>query len=670
MVMRKRSIGPFIFVFGILFALIIALFVVLFLTTKIPPVNTYIGTEASIVTYSDGTEIARFASENRIEVELEAIPLFVRRAVLAAEDQSFFEQPAFSLKAIARALINNLSGGETQGGSTITQQYVKIAYLSQEQTLERKLRELIIAIKLESQFDKNTILESYLNTIYFGRGAYGIQTASNQYFGVNVNELTLSQAILLASIIRSPGLYDPRSKLENIPRLEGRFNLLKQVMLDKSWISKSVFDKTSFPETNPIKDLNTYGGPKGYIMEEVRKELLRNGFTTEKIMQGGLRIKTTIVKEQQIAAELAVFRETPQDAPEDLHIGLVAIKPGDGAITAMYGGKDYLERQLNDVTQSIAQAGSTFKPFALIAALERGIPLSSLWDGKSPQVFYGAGSPYIVKNYGNSSFGKLSLLRASALSVNTVFVRVSYQVGFATIVDVAKRAGIPESVEMIPKPSFVLGVSSPHVIDVANSYATFAAEGLKSKPYLVSEVLNRNNLIVYTGRKEVERVFSKSVMADLNYALGSVIRAGTASSALGNFPRPVAGKTGTSQNNASAWFVGYTPQLATAVALFRDDNTEELTNFGGLQSVTGGTFPARIWNSFSLKALEALPVKNFSNPAFIGGNRPVDLINPRPTPKPSSSKSKKLDAPPKIPSVSTGSGKPIPLPKASVKPIP
>ena len=263
--------APVLFVFGTLFLLIVALFTFLFLTTKIPPVNPYIGTQASIVTYSDGTEIGRFASENRIEVDLKSIPLFVRRAVLAAEDQSFYEQPAFSLKSIARALVNNLSGGETQGGSTITQQYVKIAYLSQEKTLERKLRELIIAIKLEYNFDKNSIMESYLNTIYFGRGAYGIQTASNQYFGKSVSQLTVSQAIVLASVIRSPGLYDPRSQTENFSRLEGRFNLVKQVMFENSWISKSVFDEIEFPETNLIKALNTFGGVKGHIMEEGRK---------------------------------------------------------------------------------------------------------------------------------------------------------------------------------------------------------------------------------------------------------------------------------------------------------------------------------------------------------------------------------------------------------------
>jgi membrane peptidoglycan carboxypeptidase len=669
MTIQRSPMAPVLFVFGTLFLLIVALFTFLFLTTKIPPVNPYIGTQASIVTYSDGTEIGRFASENRIEVDLKSIPLFVRRAVLAAEDQSFYEQPAFSLKSIARALVNNLSGGETQGGSTITQQYVKIAYLSQEKTLERKLRELIIAIKLEYNFDKNSIMESYLNTIYFGRGAYGIQTASNQYFGRSVSQLTVSQAIVLASVIRSPGLYDPRSQTENFSRLEGRFNLVKQVMFENSWISKSVFDEIEFPETNLIKALNTFGGVKGHIMEEVRKELAKNGFTTEQIVQGGLRVRTTIDREQQMAAELAVLRESPKDPPEDLHIGLIAIKPGDGAITAMYGGRDYLNRQLNDVTQSITQAGSTFKTFALVAALERGIPLSSIWDGKSPQIFYGAGSPYTVRNYGNASFGKISLLRATALSVNTIFVRVAYRVGFASIVDAARRAGIPESVEMIPTPSFVLGVSSPRVIDVANSFATFAAEGLKSKPYLVSEVLQLGDKRIYEVKKEVNRVFAKNVMADLNYALRGVIRSGTASSALGNFPRPVAGKTGTSQNNASAWFVGYTPQIATAVALFRDDATEELTNIGGLQSVTGGSFPARIWNRFSLKALENLPVANFAYPAFIGGTKPIDLINPSPTPKPSASKAKK-DAPPKIPSIPKGSGKPIPLPNTSVKPIP
>ncbi len=665
----RDTFRPLLFVFGTLSALLIALLVTLFIRTPIPTLNPYIGTQATVVTYSDGSEMGRFASENRIEVPLLRIPLYTQRAVMAAEDKDFYSHIAFSPSAIIRALLNNAQGGDVQGGSTITQQYVKIAYLTQEQTIERKLKELIIAIKIERKYSKDEILLKYLNAIYFGRGAYGIETAANQYFNKSSSELTVAESIVLASIIRSPGRYDPSSGPTNLSNLRNRFLGVKKLMLEKNWISTSVYENMQFPEIAPRKNLNTFVGVTGHIMEEVRKELYSRGFNDDEISKGGLVVKTTINKRAQEAAEWAVVKETPNDIPKDLRIGLVAIKPGDGAVIAMYGGQDYLERQLNDATQSITQAGSTFKPFALIAALERGIPLSSVWDGRSPQIFYGAGKPYKVSNYGNSNFGKIPLLRATAFSVNTVFVRLAYRVGFSPIVDAARRAGIPSTVQMLPTPSFVLGVSSPHVIDVANAFATFASEGIYSKPYLVSRISKLDGNVVFEVEQETKRVFSKQVMSDLNYALRGVVRGGTASAALGGFPRPVAGKTGTSQNNASAWFTGYTPQLSASVALFRDDATEALSGIGGLNSVTGGSFPARIWNSFARKALANEPIKNFSYPSFIGGTKPIDLINPSPTPKDSKSPSKS-DSKPRVPVIPKVTAKPIPLPSTSAKKIP
>jgi membrane peptidoglycan carboxypeptidase len=253
--------------------------------------------------------------------------------------------------------------------------------------------------------------------------------------------------------------------------------------------------------------------------------------------------------------------------------------------------------------------------------------------------------------------------------VNTVFVRLAYRTGFSPIVDAARRAGIPSTVEMLPTPSFVLGVSSPHVIDVANAFATFASEGIYSKPYIVSRISRLNASVVFESKPETKRVFSKRVMSDLNYALRGVVRGGTASAALGGFPRPVAGKTGTSQNNASAWFTGYTPQLSASVALFRDDATEELSGIGGLNSVTGGSFPARIWNTFARKALANEPIKNFSYPSFIGGTKAIDLINPSPSPNTSKSPGKS-DSKPKVPVIPKITAKPIPLPSISAKRIP
>jgi membrane peptidoglycan carboxypeptidase len=298
----------------------------------------------------------------------------------------------------------------------------------------------------------------------------------------------------------------------------------------------------------------------------------------------------------------------------------------------MYGGKDYLKRQLNDATQGITQAGSTFKPFALIAALEQGISLSSVWNGDGPKIFDdGIGRPYEVSNYGNKSFGDLTLLKATASSINTIYVPLGIKVGADKVIDAARRAGIPETVAMVPSPSVVLGVASPRVIDVANSFATFAANGVRAKPFMVKEVLGANKGVLYQARVETEQVFDEAVMADLNYALGEVVRAGTASAALRDFGRPAAGKTGTSQSNASAWFSGYTPQLATSIAFYRDDATQSLNGIGGLNSVTGGSFPARIWNAYMKGALKGQPELDFAPPSAIGGTTSAPIPDPVPT---------------------------------------
>ena len=258
--------------------------------------------------------------------------------------------------------------------------------------------------------------------------------------------------------------------------------------------------------------------------------------------------------------------------------------------------------------------------------------MQTVWNGDGPKIFDDfIGRPYEVSNYGNKSFGDVTLLAASASSINTVYVPLGIKVGVDKVIDAARRAGIPDSVVMFPSPSVVLGVSSPRVIDVANSFATFAANGVRAKPILIKEVLGSNKGLLYQSRIETEQVFDEAVMADLNYALGEVVRAGTASSALRGFGRPAAGKTGTSQQNASAWFTGYTPQLATSIAFFRDDATQSLNGIGGLTSVTGGSFPARIWNAYMKVALRGEPKLDFAAPSYIGGTEQLPIPNPIPT---------------------------------------
>jgi membrane peptidoglycan carboxypeptidase len=631
--LKTKLIRAGIFLAGFGFVAGATLFAFAWFTVSIPDPNAYVNSQSTIIQYSNGSEIGRIGSQNRQVLPLAKIPLRLRYAVMAAEDRNFYSNRAFSATGIARALLNNLKSGSLngEGGSTITQQYAKTAFLTPSRTVQRKIKELVISLKLENALTKDQILENYLNTIYFGRGAYGVQTAAQQYFNRNANQLTISQSAIVASILRSPGLYDPfygdkEQKARNKDRLERRFEYVITGMLDKKWITAAEAKAAKMPMIAPRTTSGQLSGPKGYIIDAVQKELSKLGFTQDQLLVGGYVIKTTLDQRAQQSAVDAVNKFTPSPAPSNLHTALVAIRPGTGEVIAMYGGKDYVVRQLNDATQSIALAGSTFKPFALVAGLEAGIPLTSMWNGDSPQTFDDLGKPYLVSNYGDEGWGQVDLVTATQHSVNTVFVPLGIKAGMDKVVDAARRAGIPESVAMIATPSVVLGVASPHVIDVANSYATFAAQGIYSKPYMVTSVTGPNKGVLYEGKPQTQEVFNKDVMADLTYALKSVVNGGTGAAALG-LGRPAAGKTGTSQSNASAWFSAYTPQLAASVALFRDSASESLNGIGGLTSVTGGTFPAKIWTAFMKGALKDEPVMSFPAPANIGGLDPVVMTS-------------------------------------------
>ncbi|MEY3769602.1 MAG: hypothetical protein RL390_466 [Actinomycetota bacterium] len=605
------------------------LFVLAYFTVDIPNPNDFVNTQSTIIQYSNGSEIGRIGAQNRTIVPLAKIPLHLRQAVLAAENRNFYSEHAFSFSGFARAVIDNVKTlGRGGGGSTITQQYAKTAFLTQERTITRKIKDLVIAIKLENQLSKDQILENYLNTIYFGRGSYGVETAAQQYFNRSAKQLNLAQSAVIASILRSPGFYDPQYSENNMKRLQARFQYVLDGMVKAGWVDEAKAKSTKFPTIMPGTSEGWLSGPKGYLIEMVRAELVKRGFTDDQLMKGGLIVKTTFDQKAQTSAVAAVAKLTPKGAPENLHIGLVAIRPGTGEIIALYGGADYVKRQLNDATQSIALAGSTFKPFALAAGLEAGIPLTSMWNGDSPQFFDDAGKPYEVNNYGDEGWGQVSLLTATSHSINTIYVPLGIKVGPDRVVDVARRAGIPDSVAMMPTPSVVLGAASPHVIDVAVAYATFASNGVYAAPWFITEVNGSNGGVLYQAASpSPNTVFSKEVMADLTYGLQEVVKNGTATFGTAGLGRPAAGKTGTSEQNASAWFAGYTPQLSAAVAMFRDDATQTLNGIGGLNSVTGGTFPAKIWTAFMKGALKGDPVLSFPKPVNIGGTDPVVMTS-------------------------------------------
>jgi membrane peptidoglycan carboxypeptidase len=615
-------------------AAIIALAIAVRLIT-VPEASEISTAQTTILYYDDGvTELGRLGDANRVSVEFDQIPLQTQQAMLAAEDREFYEHGGFSVRGISRAVVTNLIGAAgAGGGSTITQQYAKNAYLTRERTITRKLRELVLSIKLETVVSKDQILEDYLNTIYFGRGAYGIETAANQYFGKSASQLEVSESAVLAAIVQAPNGLSPE---ENLGGLTSRWNYVLDGMVAKGWISQEERSSITFPEIKAYEQVNVFGGPQGHLVEQVRQTMYENGITDDQINLLGLRVITTFNKPAQDAMIAAVNEEGPTENIDGLRIGVASMRPETGEVVAMYGGADYLENQLNNATQMIGQAGSTFKPFALAAGLENDVTLATTFSGKNKTKV----GTYEVINYGDKSYGeRITMLKATEDSINSAYVELADAVGLETVFNAAKRAGIPaEAVGMEPNLAFTLGTASPHVIDIAAAYATFASRGLQVSPSYIQTITTSTGEILYKLNPKPVQAFSTDIADTVNYALQKVVTSGTgkAAKAIG---RPVAGKTGTTNDNKSALFAGYTPELATAVMFVKDGPDGQpmtLSGTGGMTSVTGGSYPARIFTAYMKAALKDLPVKKFAGlpSGQPNGANPTDSPSASPTPTP------------------------------------
>ncbi|MGA8977582.1 MAG: transglycosylase domain-containing protein, partial [Pedococcus sp.] len=407
-----------------------------------PEPNDLASAQASVIYYADGkTELDRISEVNRESVKLPQIPTVVREAHLAAEDRTFYENSGISPTGIARAVWVGLRGGATQGGSTITQQYVKNYFLTQDQTLTRKGKEIVISIKIAKQKSKDQILEDYLNTIYYGRGAYGVQTASKAYFNKDVSKLSVSEGALLASVIRGPSFYDPGLGAEQTQNAKDRWTYVMDGMVSQGYLSADERAKAKFPKVVKYTPDKGASGPNGFITNAVKGELKgKLKLTDADIDRGGYKIVTTVDKKAQDAAIAAVKERMPTGKGTDtLRVGLTSIKPGDGAVVAMYGGSDYRKEQFNTATQATMQAGSTFKIFTLLAALSQKDPISTKtkFDGRTPQYFKefedsGAATDFLkrggVRNFGpfpGEQFGNIDLRTATGHSVNTVYAQLN-----------------------------------------------------------------------------------------------------------------------------------------------------------------------------------------------------------------------------------------------------
>lgn len=598
-------------------------------STSVPTPNEVSTSEATIVMYSDGTtELGRLGEATRRSVDLADIPLDAQRAVLSAEDRSFYDHGGISPVGLVRAAWNNVLGGSTQGGSTITQQYAKNAYLTQDRSWNRKVREALLAFKLETVVSKDQILEDYLNTIYFGRGAYGIEAAAIAYFGKPVAELDVSQAAVLASIIKSPNGLAPE---ENLSALQDRWGSVLDAMVAQGWLSQEDRDQASFPKIKKLKATNRLGGQTGYLLKAVTDQLIALGFDETEIQRGGLRIISTFDKQAQDAAVAAVQEQGPTTGTEGLRIGLASIRPTTGEVVAMYGGSDFVADQINNATQPFAQAGSTFKPFALAAAIEQDVPLSSQWNGDSPATVNG----YTFDNYANKSYGIVTLLQATQRSINSAYVELESDLGVDKVADAALRAGVPEDTPGLNLDkldlTFVLGTASPSGLDMANAYATFAASGLRATPTFIDRVIGPNGGVLYERVDDTTAAFDADTANTVTFALNKTVMVGTALAAR-DLDRPAAAKTGTTDDNKSAWFVGYTPDLATAVLMAKENEEGQpvsMSGTGGLQTVTGGSFPAAIWTAYMRGALEGTPVLEFpAPPAGVNAKLDCPMVMP------------------------------------------
>lgn len=577
----------------------------LYATTDVPEPTDIAVAQTTRVYYSDGkTLLGEFSDLNRTILPADEIPDNVKEAVVASEDSTFYENRGISPKGIVRALVNNLSGGSRQGASTITQQYVENYYTGKVTSYTGKVREMIMAVKIDQELDKNEILSRYLNTIYFGRSAYGIEEAAQAYFGKSANELDDAEAALLVAVIPAPSAYDPAKNPEKAKALWQR--VIDREVNETGTLTKEEADKLSFPETIEYKRQSSLRGTNGYLMMAVRKELEARGFDEDDIDTGGYTIVSTIDKHTQDST-VEVIANLPEDRPENNHVGTVSIDPSTGAIRALYGGEDYLKQQRNDATQSRMQAGSTFKAFTLVAALEEGYSLHSNWDASSPRTFKG----WTVKNFNNASRGTVDLLTATRHSYNTPYAALNVDMGAEKTRDAAIKMGLSEKTPGLDdSPSNVLGSASSTMLELANAYSTIASGGIKRTPHIVEKVTNADGSSKYAYKDDGERVLKESTAINATVALQEPTSSrGSAKVVARKMDgRPVAGKTGTSSSFRSALFVGYTPQLVTAVGMFQpsaDGRTEEpLTPFGPWEDMTGGGAPASIFADIMTSALD------------------------------------------------------------------
>ncbi|WP_406138151.1 transglycosylase domain-containing protein [Streptomyces sp. NBC_01089] len=671
--------------------------------------------------WSDGSQMVATGGEiNRQIVPLSQIPRAMQNAVVSAENKSFYKDKGIDPMGIGRAVFNMAKGGETQGGSTITQQYVKNSRLGQEQTLSRKFKELFISIKVGAKMNKNDIMSDYLNTSYYGRGAYGIQAAARTYFGVDSSKLNPSQCAFLATLLKGASYFDPAGAVgidpaatpkANLQRATDRWRWILGEMVKDGRLSAAERAKyKTFPKVDPPKTDAQLGGQTGYLVDLAKSYFVNNnkqGITSEDLAKGGYQIHTTFDKKKVKALESSVEKVRkanidPAKRPKtDTHVqfGGASVDAQTGAIAAIYGGEDATKHYTNNADYTGAQVGSTFKAFVLAAALEYGKRDPSLGADQpasdrtpvSPKSLYSGKDNLKIRNYdgtvwknkegkewlqpndehqslGGAPDYRIDLREAMRESVNSAYVQLGMDVGTDKVRQAAIAAGLRDDKQSMASsnyPSFSIGTSSPSAIRMAGAYGTFANNGRQNEPFSVTKVTSEGRT-VYQHDQVEKSAFSSAIASNVTNVLKTVVDKGTGTAA--RIPgRQIAGKTGTTDGNKSAWFIGYTPQLSTAIDMYRfnDDakgqnrQFEEMYGTGGEDQIHGASFPAKIWHNYMAQALKNTPAKGFPAPEPIGkvvygsgvaSPKPTPTLAPSPTPSPSSPSPSPSDTPSPTPS--------------------
>ncbi|MFE9686491.1 transglycosylase domain-containing protein [Streptomyces sp. NPDC006285] len=658
----------------------------------IPDVAKTAEAQNNVYYWADGTQMVATGGEtNRQIIDYARIPKEMRYAVISAENKTFENDRGVDPMGIGRALFNMAKGGETQGGSTITQQYVKNAMLEdQSQTISRKFKELFVSIKVGAEVDKDDIMAGYLNSAYYGRGAYGIQAAARTYFDKDAEDLNPSQCAFLAAVLKGATYYDPAgaesidpaaTPAANRERAETRWRWILGEMVKDGHLAKSEQAKyPDFPTLQSPRSNAQLGGQIGYLVDLAKAYIVNNsektGITEKQLREGGYEIHTTFDKKKVKQLETAVKKVQKENikpkvrprTDEHVQFGGASVDPKTGAIKAIYGGEDATKHFTNNADQTGAQVGSTFKPFVLAAAMKWGIldpdlgrtqaqderikvSPKSLYSGKNKlkiEDYDGTvwkdkdEKEWLQRNDGDESYNpptfQIDLREAMRVSSNSAYVQLGMDVGLEKVRESALDAGIKESsLASASFPSFSIGTSDPSAIRMAGAYATFAASGKQNEPYSVDEITDKDGTVFqHENAARSKQAFTPKVADNVTDVLKTVVDEGTGTAAkLDN--RPVAGKTGTTDGNKSAWFVGYTPQLSTAISMYRLDDDEsnkkreflEMYGTGGQDEIHGASFPAEIWHDYMEQALKGAKVEQFPTPEPIG-----EVVNDVPTPTP------------------------------------